>query len=100
MSRSDAAKWWAGIYSATLPYIRQRLATLTVKPEGSPDGEPIPLPWSYAEDEALDHLELTHTAPHHEDEPLGAWQWCGKEISEGAYCAEHAALAKSRREGG
>jgi hypothetical protein len=63
MSRADAAKWWAGIYAATLPYIRQRLATLTVKPEGSPDGEPIPLPWSYTEDEVLGHLELTHSPP-------------------------------------
>jgi hypothetical protein len=69
MSRPDAAKWWAGIYSATLPYIRQRLATLTVKPEGSPDGEPIPLPWSYAEDEVLDDLELTHSEPQREDPP-------------------------------
>jgi hypothetical protein len=69
MSRPDAAKWWAGIYSATLPYIRQRLATLTVKPEGSPDGEPIPLPWSYAEDEVLDHLELTHDTPPRGEEP-------------------------------
>jgi hypothetical protein len=69
MNRADAAKWWAGIYAATLPYIRQRLATLTVKPEGSPDGEPIPLPWSYGEDEILEHLELTHSAPRREEEP-------------------------------
>jgi hypothetical protein len=69
MNRADAAKWWAGIYAATLPYIRQRLATLTVKPEGSPDGEPIPLPWSYAEDEILDHLELTHNKAPREEEP-------------------------------
>jgi hypothetical protein len=63
MSRPDAAKWWAGIYAATLPYIHQRLATLTVKPEGSPDGEPIALPWSYTEEEVLEHLELTHDQP-------------------------------------
>jgi hypothetical protein len=68
MSRPEAAKWWAGIYSATLPNIRQRLATLTVKPEGSPDGEPIPLPWSYAEDKVLDHLELTHRSPQQQGE--------------------------------
>jgi hypothetical protein len=42
---------------------------LTVKPEGSPDGEPIPLPWSYAEDEVLDDLELTHSEPQREDPP-------------------------------
>jgi hypothetical protein len=69
MTRPDAAKWWAGIYAATLPYIHQRLATLTVKPEGSPDGEPVALPWSYAEDEVLGHLELTHTNPPEREEP-------------------------------
>jgi hypothetical protein len=72
MERADAAKWWAGVYASTLPYIRQRLATLTVKPEGSPDGEPVPLPWSYsyAEDEVLEHLELTHNTPAQgQDEP-------------------------------
>ena len=69
MERADAAKWWAGVYASTLPYIRQRLATLTVKPEGSPDGEPIPLPWSYVEEEVLEHLELTHNPPQREEEP-------------------------------
>jgi hypothetical protein len=67
MSRADAAKWWAGIYAATLPYIHQRLATLTVKPEGSPEGEPIALPWSYTEDEILGHLELTHDQRREEE---------------------------------
>jgi hypothetical protein len=70
LERADAAKWWAGIYAATLPYIRQRLATLTVKPEGSPDGEPVPLPWSYAEDEVLDHLELTRGRPPQREDEL------------------------------
>jgi hypothetical protein len=36
---------------------------LTVKPAGSPDGAPVDLPWSFAEDEALEHLELTHSLP-------------------------------------
>jgi hypothetical protein len=58
MTRENAAKWWAGVYAATLPYIHQRLATLTVKPPGSPEGEPVSLSWSYGEDEVLDHLEL------------------------------------------
>jgi hypothetical protein len=40
-----------------------------VKPDGSPDGEPVPLPWSYAEDEVLDHLDLTHSAPQRPEEP-------------------------------
>jgi hypothetical protein len=62
-SRFEAFKAWVSVYVATMPYIHQRLATLTVKPEGSPDGEPVLMPWSYAEDEALDHLELTHNPP-------------------------------------
>jgi hypothetical protein len=70
MTRENAAKWWLGVYAATLPYCHQRLATLTVKPPGSPDGEPIALPWGYAEDEVLGHLELTHTnPPAREEEP-------------------------------
>jgi hypothetical protein len=68
MNRGDAARWWAGIYAATMPYIHTRLATLTVKPEGSPGGEPVALAWSYTEDEVLDHLELTHDQPQHGDE--------------------------------
>jgi hypothetical protein len=69
MTRENAAKWWLGVYAATLPYCHQRLATLTVKPPGSPDGEPIALPWGYAEDEVLGHLELTHTNPPEREEP-------------------------------
>jgi hypothetical protein len=39
-------------------------------PEGSPDGEPIALPWSYTEEEVLGHhLELTHTNPPEREEP-------------------------------
>jgi hypothetical protein len=36
-----------------MPFSHQRLETLTVKP-GSPDGEPVELAWSYAEDEVLE----------------------------------------------
>jgi hypothetical protein len=56
--RFEAAKWWAGVLASSLPYSHQRLATLTVKPQGAPDGEPVTLPWSYGEDEVLDHLDL------------------------------------------
>jgi hypothetical protein len=86
MSRPDAAKWWASIYAATLPYTHQRLATLTVKPEGSPDGEPIPLPWSYAEDEVLGHLELTHTNPPDREKSLeNSRFWCSTCCSTGTW---------------
>jgi hypothetical protein len=69
-SRFEAFKAWASINASAMPFCHQRLATLTVKPAGSPDGEPIELAWSYAEDEVLDHLELTHdNPPRREDDP-------------------------------
>jgi hypothetical protein len=34
-SRFDAAKFWAGVLTATLPYTHQRLAQLEVKPAGA-----------------------------------------------------------------
>jgi hypothetical protein len=70
-SRFEAFKAWASINASAMPFSHQRLATLTVKPAGSPDGEPIELAWSYAEDEVLDHLELTHdnSPPRDEEEP-------------------------------
>ena len=45
-SRHDAAKWWAGIYAATMPYMHTRQATLTIRPEGAPDGDPAELDWA------------------------------------------------------
>jgi hypothetical protein len=69
-SRSEAFKAWQTAVRDALPYSHTRLATLTVKPAGSPDGEPISLPWSFAEDEVLEHLGLTHSPPPRgEDEP-------------------------------
>jgi hypothetical protein len=69
-SRFEAFKAWAAINASVMPFCHQRLATLTVKPAGSPDGEPIELAWSYAEDEVLEHLELIHDNPgRREDEP-------------------------------
>jgi hypothetical protein len=75
-SRFEAFKAWASINASAMPFSHQRLtghadfpasyralATLTVKPAGSPDGEPVELAWSYAEDEVLEHLELTHDKP-------------------------------------
>jgi hypothetical protein len=47
-TRHEAAKWWASVYSATLPFVHQRLATLTVKPEGAPGGEPVR--WTFSEE--------------------------------------------------
>jgi hypothetical protein len=68
-SRFEAFKAWAAINASAMPFAHQRLATLTVRPEGSPDGEPIPLPWSYAEDEVFEQLELTHNPSRHEEAP-------------------------------
>jgi hypothetical protein len=68
-SRFEAFKQWQVSARDALPYSHTRLATLTVKPAGSPDGEPISLPWSFAEDEVLEHLELTHNLPPREEEP-------------------------------
>ena len=48
-SRFDAAKWWAGIYQATMPYLHTRQASLTVKPEGAPDGDPVD--WLFSDGE-------------------------------------------------
>ncbi|HEY1430799.1 MAG TPA: hypothetical protein VGF39_04105 [Stellaceae bacterium] len=67
--RFEAARWWSGVYAATMPYCHQRLATLTVKPPGSPEGEPVTLPWSFAQDEVLEHLELVSDMPRSEEEP-------------------------------
>jgi hypothetical protein len=67
-SRFEAFKAWANINASVMPFCHQRLATLTVKPAGSPDGEPVELAWSYAEDEVLDHLELTHDKTPHDGE--------------------------------
>jgi hypothetical protein len=50
-STYEAAKWWASVYSATLPFVHQRLATLTVKPVGSPGGEPVS--WTFTDDGEL-----------------------------------------------
>jgi hypothetical protein len=67
--RFEAFKAWQTSARDALPYSHTRLATLTVKPAGSPDGEPVALPWSFSEDEVLEHLELTHSAPPPEEEP-------------------------------
>ena len=34
-TRFEAAKFWAGVHSATLPFVHQRLAQLEVKPPGA-----------------------------------------------------------------
>lgn len=66
--RHDAAKWWSSIYSATLPFIHQRLATLTVKPEGAPGGQPVR--WTFSDDGQVDGevVEMTPNAVTHEIE--------------------------------
>jgi hypothetical protein len=46
--RHDAAKWWLGVYSATLPFIHQRLGQLEVRPPGAP-GVGNPVVWSFSD---------------------------------------------------
>jgi hypothetical protein len=50
-TRHEAAKFWSNVYAATLPFVHQRLATLTLKNPGAPGGEP--LQFTYADDGAL-----------------------------------------------
>jgi hypothetical protein len=43
MSKADAARFWAGVLAAVLPYCHQKLSQLTVLPAGTPGfGQPIP----------------------------------------------------------
>jgi len=60
--RFKVATWWASIYSATLPYLHQKLASLEVKPAGSIGGEPIP--WAFS-----DEGELVEVSPAPLQEP-------------------------------
>jgi|SRR5215831_12851381 len=53
MDRADAARWWAGMVTATLPYLHQRLAQLTVLPVGAP-GSNQPILWSIDGGEFVD----------------------------------------------
>ena len=40
-TRGEAAKFWLAVYSATLPFIHERLARLIGKSTGAPDVEQI-----------------------------------------------------------
>jgi hypothetical protein len=57
MSRADAAKWWAGILSATLPYVAQRQAQLEIRNPGAP-GSGQPILWTLTEEGEL--IDETH----------------------------------------
>lgn len=54
-SRLEAFKAWANCSSATMPFVHQRLATLEVKPAGSPGGEA--LVFGFVEDDAGELIE-------------------------------------------
>jgi hypothetical protein len=47
----DAAKLKVQAMAASIPYLHQRLASVELKPPGSPDGVPVSLPYS---DEIID----------------------------------------------
>jgi hypothetical protein len=61
-SKFDAAKWWAGVYASTLPFIHQRLGQLEVKPAGAP-GSGNPVGWSF------DSGQIVDMVPEAEYEP-------------------------------
>jgi hypothetical protein len=42
----EAAKLKVQAMAASIPYLHQRLASVELKPAGSPDGEPVSLPYS------------------------------------------------------
>jgi class 3 adenylate cyclase len=47
-TKGEAATFWLRVYSATLPFIHRRSATLTLKPRGAPDGEVVS--WTFSND--------------------------------------------------
>lgn len=63
-SRHDAAKWWASVYSATLPFIHQRLSQLQVRDAGSP-GSGQPILWTFSSVEEL--IDVSEGEPCDED---------------------------------
>jgi hypothetical protein len=64
MTKPDAAKWWLGVYTATMPYTHQRLSTMTVRPEGAPDGEPVS--WTFSDDEIIGVITTQRSAEEDE----------------------------------
>lgn len=73
-NRFDAAKWWAGIYQATLPYVHSRQASLAVRPEGADESDPVEWlfsdgPAGDADDEAEGGLTIEAEAEAIEPEP-------------------------------
>jgi hypothetical protein len=61
-SRFDAAKWWAGVYASTLPFIHQRLGQLEVKPAGAP-GSNNPVGWSFDSGQIVDMVPEAQNEP-------------------------------------
>jgi hypothetical protein len=59
MTKPDAAEWWLGVFSATMPYTHQRLSTMIVRPEGSPDGEPVA--WTFSDDEVIEVITTSRS---------------------------------------
>lgn len=57
MTRADAAKFWAGVLSTTLPYVAQRQAAIEVRPPGAP-GSGQPILWTLTEEGEL--IDATH----------------------------------------
>jgi class 3 adenylate cyclase len=63
-TKGEAAKFWLGVYSATLPFIHQRLVRLIAKPPGAPDVEYVS--WTVSDDG--NSVDLTSNPAGHEAE--------------------------------
>ena len=61
-TRGEAAKFWLAVYSATLPFIHERLARLIDKSPGAPDVERVS--WTFRDDRDL--VDLTPGPATHE----------------------------------
>jgi hypothetical protein len=76
-SRLDAARLKVQAMAASIPYLHQRLATIELKPAGSPDGLPVSLPFSddvidvRPENEDRKAVEAGELAPPHRVATLG-----------------------------
>jgi class 3 adenylate cyclase len=60
--KSEAARFWLEVYSATMPLIHQRSTRLIVRPPGGPDGEGVS--WTFRDDDNL--VDLTPNSVTHE----------------------------------
>jgi len=61
-TKGEAANFWLRVYAATLPFVHNRLATLTAEPSGEADGEPVS--WTFSD--SGDLVDITPNPATHE----------------------------------